>query len=56
MRAALGVLRDEPTAADVVIEQLVSAVEPALVSTAGSRYFGFVDRRASWTPRRRPTS
>ncbi len=42
VRSALGALRDEPTGADVVIEELAGAVEPALVSTTGSRYFGFV--------------
>jgi glutamate/tyrosine decarboxylase-like PLP-dependent enzyme len=40
--AALGDLPDEPTPADRVIEELVGAVEPALVATAGPRYFGFV--------------
>ena len=39
---ALGALRDEPMDAADVIAELVAAVEPALVATTGSRYFGFV--------------
>jgi len=39
---ALGALRDDPTDAWDVIAELVAAVEPALVATTGSRYFGFV--------------
>jgi glutamate/tyrosine decarboxylase-like PLP-dependent enzyme len=42
VRAALGSMRDEPMAADVVIEELASIVEPALVASTGPRYFGFV--------------
>jgi glutamate/tyrosine decarboxylase-like PLP-dependent enzyme len=43
MRAALGgPLPAEETPAHAVIEQLAAAVEPALVTTAGPRYFGFV--------------
>jgi glutamate/tyrosine decarboxylase-like PLP-dependent enzyme len=42
MRVALGSMRDEPTAADVVIEELANIVEPALVASTGPRYFGFV--------------
>jgi glutamate/tyrosine decarboxylase-like PLP-dependent enzyme len=42
VRKALGSLRDGPTAAAVVVDELVNAVEPALVSTTGPRYFGFV--------------
>jgi len=41
-RAALGTLRDAPTAPAAVIDELVGAVEPALVATTGPRYFGFV--------------
>jgi glutamate/tyrosine decarboxylase-like PLP-dependent enzyme len=37
-----GPLPDEGADPRVVIEQLVGAVEPALVATAGPRYFGFV--------------
>jgi glutamate/tyrosine decarboxylase-like PLP-dependent enzyme len=43
LEAALGgPLPDEGADADAVIEQLVAAVEPGLVATAGPRYFGFV--------------
>jgi glutamate/tyrosine decarboxylase-like PLP-dependent enzyme len=42
MRTALGSIRDEPTPADVVIEELAAIVEPALVASTGPRYFGFV--------------
>ena len=43
LRATLGgPLPQEGTAPEVVIDQLVSAVEPALVASAGPRYFGFV--------------
>ncbi len=42
VRAALGPLRDQPTAPGTVIEELAAAVEPALVATTGPRYFGFV--------------
>jgi glutamate/tyrosine decarboxylase-like PLP-dependent enzyme len=42
IRKALGDLPDGPTPAQDVVEQLVAGVEPALVSTAGPRYFGFV--------------
>jgi len=42
LRAALGSLPDGPTPTDVVIDELVGAVEPALVATTGPRYFGFV--------------
>ena len=42
VRAALGPLRDEPAPATVVVDELVAAVEPALVATTGPRYFGFV--------------
>ncbi len=31
-----------PTAAAAVVDQLAEAMEPALVATAGPRYFGFV--------------
>jgi glutamate/tyrosine decarboxylase-like PLP-dependent enzyme len=37
-----GRLRDAPTPAAAVIDELAAAVEPALVATAGPRYFGFV--------------
>jgi glutamate/tyrosine decarboxylase-like PLP-dependent enzyme len=43
VRERLGVvLDDEPAPADVVIERLAAAVEPALMATTGPRYFGFV--------------
>jgi glutamate/tyrosine decarboxylase-like PLP-dependent enzyme len=43
LRAALGgPLPEKGTSPDAVIDQLVAAVEPALVATAGPRYFGFV--------------
>ena len=42
VRHALGVLSDGPTAPELVIDELVAAVEPALVTTNGPRYFGFV--------------
>ena len=42
VRAQLGSLQDGPVAATEVIEHLAGAVEPALVATTGSRYFGFV--------------
>ncbi|HUX03998.1 MAG TPA: hypothetical protein VMV53_03705, partial [Acidimicrobiales bacterium] len=42
VRTALGSLRDGPTAASTVIDELVQIIEPALVATTGPRYFGFV--------------
>jgi glutamate/tyrosine decarboxylase-like PLP-dependent enzyme len=42
VRAALGTLPDGPTPAATVVDRLADAVEPALVATTGSRYFGFV--------------
>src|ERR1019366_4134194 len=42
VRTALGSMRDGPTPAEVVIEELATIVEPALVSSTGPRYFGFV--------------
>jgi glutamate/tyrosine decarboxylase-like PLP-dependent enzyme len=42
IRTALGPLPEGPTPASVVIDELVDAVEPALVATTGPRYFGFV--------------
>jgi glutamate/tyrosine decarboxylase-like PLP-dependent enzyme len=42
VRGALANLRDEPTPAQTVIEELADAVEPALVASTGPRYFGFV--------------
>jgi glutamate/tyrosine decarboxylase-like PLP-dependent enzyme len=42
VRKALGSLPDGPTPAAEVIDELADAVEPALVSTTGPRYFGFV--------------
>jgi glutamate/tyrosine decarboxylase-like PLP-dependent enzyme len=43
VRERLGVaLDDEAAPADVVIERLAAAVEPALMATTGPRYFGFV--------------
>ncbi len=42
LRGRLGSLRDEPTEAALVADELAGLVEPALVGTAGPRYFGFV--------------
>jgi glutamate/tyrosine decarboxylase-like PLP-dependent enzyme len=42
LRAALGSMRDAPTSADAVIEDLARIIEPALVASTGPRYFGFV--------------
>ena len=42
VRSGLGSLRDEPTSAAAVVDELADAVEPALVATTGPRYFGFV--------------
>jgi glutamate/tyrosine decarboxylase-like PLP-dependent enzyme len=43
LRTALGgPLPDAPIRASEVIDQLAAAVEPALVASAGPRYFGFV--------------
>lgn len=42
VRSALGSLRDRPTPADVAVAELADAVEPALVTSSGPRYFGFV--------------
>ena len=42
LRAALGQLEDDPRPASSVVDELADAVEPALVSTTGRRYFGFV--------------
>jgi len=43
VRAALGGrLPDHPSPAHEVVDQLVAAVEPAMVATTGPRYFGFV--------------
>lgn len=42
LRSRLGALRDEPASAETVIGELADAVEPALVASAGPRYFGFV--------------
>ncbi|MGA3214395.1 MAG: aminotransferase class V-fold PLP-dependent enzyme [Acidimicrobiales bacterium] len=42
VREALGSLPEGSTPAARVIDELVSAVEPALVATTGPRYFGFV--------------
>jgi glutamate/tyrosine decarboxylase-like PLP-dependent enzyme len=42
VRAALGSLRDGPTPAPAVVDELADIVEPALVATTGPRYFGFV--------------
>jgi glutamate/tyrosine decarboxylase-like PLP-dependent enzyme len=47
IRTALGALPDGPTAAGIVIDDLVAAIDPALVATAGPRYFGFVVGGAS---------
>lgn len=42
MRTALGSLPAGPTEPDVVIDDLATAIDPALVGSAGPRYFGFV--------------
>ena len=43
VRAAIGGrLPDGPAPAGEVVDQLVAAVEPAMVATTGPRYFGFV--------------
>lgn len=43
LRAALaGSLPDEPTDPPRVIDQIIDAAEPGIVSTTGPRYFGFV--------------
>ena len=42
VRAVLGELRDEPADPSLVMEELVAAVEPGLVASAGPRYFGYV--------------
>jgi glutamate/tyrosine decarboxylase-like PLP-dependent enzyme len=42
VRTALGTLPDGPTPPERVIDELVDAVSPALVTTTGGRYFGFV--------------
>lgn len=43
VRSAIGGrLPDQPSPADWVVDQLVSAIEPAMVATTGPRYFGFV--------------
>ena len=43
VRAAIGGrLPDDPSSADEVVDQLIGAVEPAMVTTTGPRYFGFV--------------
>jgi glutamate/tyrosine decarboxylase-like PLP-dependent enzyme len=42
LRNSLGSMDDRSTPAAVVISELADAVEPALVSTTGPRYFGFV--------------
>jgi hypothetical protein len=43
VRAAIGgQLPDGPALAGEVVDQLVAAVEPAMVATTGPRYFGFV--------------
>jgi glutamate/tyrosine decarboxylase-like PLP-dependent enzyme len=42
MRKALGELRDQPTPARAVVDELADIVEPGLVATTGPRYFGFV--------------
>ena len=48
LRAALGgPLRDTGLSPDAVVEELVTAVRPALVASAGPRYFGFVVGGAS---------
>lgn len=42
IRGRLGTLRDQPTPAREVLEQLVSIIDPVVTATAGPRYFGFV--------------
>ncbi|MGN6754496.1 MAG: pyridoxal phosphate-dependent decarboxylase family protein [Intrasporangium sp.] len=46
-KALGGPLQTEPTAAEVVLEELVSAATPGLMGTAGPRFFGFVIGGAS---------
>lgn len=44
VRAAVGgAMPDQPRRPDEVVDQLARAAEPALVATAGPRYFGFVN-------------
>jgi glutamate/tyrosine decarboxylase-like PLP-dependent enzyme/uncharacterized protein YhfF len=42
LRSRLGTLRDEPSSPEEAVTELADAVEPALVASAGPRYFGFV--------------
>jgi glutamate/tyrosine decarboxylase-like PLP-dependent enzyme len=42
VRRALGELPDEPAPVERVVEELVDAATPGLMSSAGPRYFGFV--------------
>jgi glutamate/tyrosine decarboxylase-like PLP-dependent enzyme len=42
LRKQLGELADDPTPAATVLEELVAAVEPGTIASAGPRYFGFV--------------
>lgn len=42
LRKALGDLRDEPAAPTDVVDELVAALDHAMVSSSGPRYFGFV--------------
>ncbi len=54
VRAAIGGrLPDGPAPAGEVVDQLITAVEPAMVATTGPRYFGFVVGVPS-TPRLQP--
>jgi glutamate/tyrosine decarboxylase-like PLP-dependent enzyme len=42
IRTMIGTLGDGPMPANVAVQELADAVEPALVSSTGPRYFGFV--------------
>ncbi|MGH2676122.1 MAG: hypothetical protein ACRDH1_12010 [Actinomycetota bacterium] len=56
LRAALGgPLPAQGTDAHTVIEQPAAAVEPALMNTAGPRYFGYVMSCCSSSCRRSST-
>ena len=42
VRSSLGALADGPMPAGDVVDELIAAVEPAMVATNGGRFFGFV--------------
>jgi hypothetical protein len=46
-RAALGLVRDEPTPADLAIEEMANIFELALLASTSPRYFRFVNRRGT---------